>query len=95
MDTIELYRFKVLDPITGAHASFLVQGHERSPAKYASHIETEGEALYEQVSELGLEGIVCKRADSRYVAGPSRDWLKVKTAAGKQVDDERLRHLRA
>jgi len=63
--------------------------------KFASHIEDEGEAFYDQVSELALEGIVCKRADSPYVAGPSRNWVKIKTAAGMQVDDERLRHLRA
>jgi len=63
--------------------------------KLASHIEHEGEAFYDQVSQLGLEGIVCKRASSPYVAGPSRDWVKVKTAAGMQVDDERLRHVRA
>ncbi len=63
--------------------------------KLASHIEHEGEAFYDQVSQLGLEGIVCKRASSPYVAGPSRDWVKVKTAAGMQVDDERLSHLRA
>ena len=63
--------------------------------KFASHIEHEGETFYDQVSQLGLEGVVCKRASSLYVAGPSRDWLKIKTAAGMQVDDERLRHLRA
>jgi len=63
--------------------------------KFASHIEDKGEAFYDQVSQLALEGIVCKRADSPYVAGPSRDWVKVKTAAGMRVDDERLRHLRA
>src|SRR4051812_1779762 len=48
--------------------------------KFASHIDEDGEAFFEQVSQLGLEGIVCKRSDSRYVAGPSRDWIKVKTA---------------
>jgi bifunctional non-homologous end joining protein LigD len=63
--------------------------------KYASHIEVDGEAFFKQVSQLGLEGVVCKRADSAYVAGPSRHWVKIKTAAGKLVDDERLRHLRA
>jgi hypothetical protein len=26
---------------------------------------------------------------------PSRHWLKIKTAAGQRVDDERLRHVRA
>src|SRR5437868_3168265 len=56
--------------------------------KYASHIEEEGEAFFEQVSQLALEGVVCKRADSNYVAGPSRHWVKIKTAVGKLVDDQ-------
>jgi bifunctional non-homologous end joining protein LigD len=29
-------------------------------------------------SSLGLEGIVSKRAASRYRSGPSRSWLKTK-----------------
>jgi hypothetical protein len=63
--------------------------------KFASHIEHEGEAFYDQLSQLALEGIVCKCANSPYVAGRSHDWIKGKTAAGMQVADERLRHLRA
>src|SRR5438132_11397394 len=51
--------------------------------KFATHIEEDGEAFFEQVSQLALEGVVCKRADSAYVAGPSRHWIKIKTAAGK------------
>ena len=39
--------------------------------KFASHIEEDGEAFFDQVSELALEGIVCKRVHSPYVAGPS------------------------
>src|SRR5437667_10669531 len=34
------------------------------PLKYLSHFEKDGEALYEQVVKMGLEGIVAKTADS-------------------------------
>ena len=39
----------------------------------------DGEALYEQVQALGLEGIMAKRADSPYKRGPLRAWLKIRT----------------
>ena len=48
------------------------------PLRYLEHFETKGEALYEQVLQLGLEGIVAKRADSTYRAGRSADWLKIR-----------------
>jgi ATP-dependent DNA ligase len=34
---------------------------------------------------MGLEGIVSKRADSLYKAGPSKAWLKVKNGAHPSV----------
>jgi len=40
----------------------------------------DGEALYEAAQEQGLEGVIAKRADSRYQPGRrTGDWLKVKT----------------
>ena len=48
------------------------------PIRYSEHIEKAGEAMYEQVSSLGMEGLVAKRADSRYVSGRSDDWLKIR-----------------
>jgi bifunctional non-homologous end joining protein LigD len=62
--------------------------------KYASHIGERGENLYAQVAKLEVEGIVAKRADSPYKAGKSKDWLKIKTPAGKAMEDHRLRHLK-
>ncbi|MGN5477675.1 ATP-dependent DNA ligase [Cupriavidus basilensis] len=38
----------------------------------------DGEWLYQQVRALGMEGIVAKRAGSRYQGGASDDWLKIK-----------------
>lgn len=48
------------------------------PLKYVEHFEKDGEALYEQVVQLGLEGIVAKKADSPYRAGRSPNWLKIR-----------------
>jgi len=49
-----------------------------------SPVFTDGDALLTAVEEQGLEGVVAKRASSRYQAGKrTRDWLKVKTS-GRQ-----------
>ncbi|HEV2751259.1 MAG TPA: DNA ligase D [Gemmatimonadales bacterium] len=48
------------------------------PIKYIEHFETDGEALYEQVVKLSLEGIVAKKAESTYRAGRSPNWLKIR-----------------
>src|SRR2546425_5758074 len=50
------------------------------PLKYLSHFEKDGEALYEQVVKMGLEGIVAKKADAPYRAGRSPNWLKIRAA---------------
>jgi bifunctional non-homologous end joining protein LigD len=51
---------------------------EVGPLRYSEHFEKEGEALYDQAVGMGLEGIVAKKADSRYVSGRSDLWLKVR-----------------
>jgi bifunctional non-homologous end joining protein LigD len=51
----------------------------RGFVRFADHVEGDGEALFAAASERGLEGVVAKRADSRYEAGRrSKSWLKVK-----------------
>lgn len=52
--------------------------------RYLNHIETEGERFFAAAAELELEGIVAKRADSPYPAGRTRNWLKIKTGAGRE-----------
>jgi len=37
-----------------------------------------GPDLFKAACDMMLEGLVSKRRDSRYRAGPSRDWIKVK-----------------
>jgi bifunctional non-homologous end joining protein LigD len=51
---------------------------EAGPLRYADHIEEIGEAFYEQAEQMGLEGIVAKRGDSKYVGGRTDDWIKLR-----------------
>jgi bifunctional non-homologous end joining protein LigD len=46
--------------------------------RFLEHFETTGEAVFEQVTKLGLEGVVAKKADAPYRAGRSPNWLKVR-----------------
>jgi bifunctional non-homologous end joining protein LigD len=50
------------------------------PLRYADHVATDGQALFDKVRARGLEGVMAKRADSPYRAGRSADWLKVRAA---------------
>ncbi|HSJ65345.1 MAG TPA: DNA ligase D [Gemmatimonadaceae bacterium] len=43
------------------------------------HIEREGERFLAQVRELGLEGLIAKKADAPYRGGRTDLWLKIKT----------------
>ena len=52
-------------------------GPAAGPLRYSEHFEGAGEELYERVRELGLEGIVAKRAEAPYQGGRSEDWVKV------------------
>lgn len=45
--------------------------------QYVPFIEGAGEALFADICAKKMEGIVCKRKDSRYVSRRSSDWLKV------------------
>jgi bifunctional non-homologous end joining protein LigD len=56
----------------------LIEPDPRSPVQFSDHLECDGVRFFEAAAELGLEGIVSKRAASRYCSGPSRSWLKTK-----------------
>ena len=45
------------------------------------HIETHGDALFRVIVDGDHEGVVAKRADAPYRAGPSNAWLKIKNCA--------------
>jgi ATP-dependent DNA ligase len=48
----------------------------------------DGTAVFEYVCSLGLEGIVSKRKDSRYISGRSPYWLKMKNPGSEAVRRE-------
>ena len=49
------------------------------PIQFSAHVLGNGDAMFEQVKAMELEGIVSKRIDSRYVSGRSTAWLKAKS----------------
>jgi len=56
-----------------------------SVIKLSEHIEGEGEALFREVAKFRLEGMMAKRADSKYVQKRSSDWLKIKTVMRQEI----------
>ena len=54
-----------------------------------SHTFSDGEKLLHATAQNGLEGIVSKRRESVYVAGPASGWIKVKTAEWREANRER------
>lgn len=53
----------------------------RDPAdrlQFSRHIAGGGQALFDQMSAGGHEGIIAKRADAPYIGDRTRSWLKIK-----------------
>jgi len=50
----------------------------RSHIQLSDHVDRDAMAFFAEACRMGLEGVVSKRADSRYVQRRSNDWLKVK-----------------
>lgn len=50
----------------------------RDPLRFTTHRNAEGEASFQEACERGWEGLIAKRAASRYRGGRSKDWLKFK-----------------
>ena len=46
--------------------------------RYLEHIERAGDAFLKQVTALGLEGVIAKKADAPYRGGRTDKWLKIK-----------------
>ena len=52
------------------------------------HIKLDGPLVFEHACKLRAEGIVSKRAGSRYVGSPCDHWRKVKNPAAPAVKPE-------
>ena len=68
-----------LRPLEDAALSRLVAGLDG--VLFSEAIEAEGALVFAKACEMGLEGIVSKRAGSLYRSGASKSWLKTKNAA--------------
>jgi ATP-dependent DNA ligase len=49
-----------------------------SRIQFSESFEGDAAMIFRAVDSMGLEGMVSKRADSRYRSGPSKSWLKAK-----------------
>jgi ATP-dependent DNA ligase len=63
------------------HLQSLVGGNPRSHIHFSTNVTGNGREFFEAADRLGLEGIVSKRPDSRYVSDRTKLWLKCKTFA--------------
>ena len=90
-----LYLFDVLEidgeplvelPLAERHERLQALIDKRNKTVRVSDLFDDGDALFEAATAQRLEGIVSKRADSRYEAGRrSRNWLKVKTQGRQEL----------
>lgn len=70
-----LRRKELLRSLLGAEPG---SGAPASTLHYVDHVAGASAEFFRAACSSGLEGIVCKRADSHYVSGRGRDWQKVK-----------------
>ncbi len=53
--------------------------------RFVNHRNADGERLFKDACERGLEGVIGKRAESSYRHARSRDWLKFKCLAEQEL----------
>jgi bifunctional non-homologous end joining protein LigD len=53
--------------------------------RFSTHRNRDGEAYFAEACRKGWEGLVAKRADSRYTDKRSKDWLKLKCEQGQEL----------
>lgn len=89
LDEIDAYVFDLLHldgqdltslPLTERKKKLesLLKKSKQKTLLYSAHIDGDGGAVFAKVCETGLEGIISKRANSIYVAGRQKSWLKIK-----------------
>src|SRR6516164_5211048 len=66
-------------------------GARADGVRLCEHIEdADGAVVFRAACNMGLEGIVAKRRDSRYRSGRCRDWIKVKNIAHPAIERKML-----
>ncbi len=57
----------------------------RGDLRFTPHRNRDGEVFFEEACRKGWEGVIAKRADSRYVTTRSDDWLKFKCDRAQEM----------
>jgi bifunctional non-homologous end joining protein LigD len=60
-----------------AHLKKLI---EKTAIQFSESFEIEGKEMFAHACKIGLEGVVSKVRDSRYLSGRGRDWVKTTCA---------------
>jgi bifunctional non-homologous end joining protein LigD len=55
------------------------------PLRFTEHRVGDGVDFYQEACRLGWEGLIAKRADARYQAGRTKDWLKFKCENNQEL----------
>jgi bifunctional non-homologous end joining protein LigD len=86
-DRLHLYLFDLLYrdgfdlrglPLTERKAALRELVPEDDFIRVSDHLEGVTDEVRQHACRMGVEGIICKRAESAYRAGRGRDWLKIK-----------------
>jgi bifunctional non-homologous end joining protein LigD len=67
-----------------ALAGIIASAPQAARVALSEHFDIDGEAFFEHVSRLGLEGMISKRFDRPYRSGRSNDWLKSKCVLSQE-----------
>ncbi|RUO29994.1 DNA ligase D [Aliidiomarina sedimenti] len=79
LDGYDLSKTPLTARKSALHGLMLASGIDDSGLiRYTDHVHGQGPEFAEHAGHLGLEGIICKRADGPYRSGRNREWLKVK-----------------
>src|ERR1051326_7533485 len=79
-------------PFTKRKASLktILRRTRNNRIRFTQHIVGEGLVLFAELEQLHVEGMVAKKLESKYESGRMREWLKVKTSAGKEEMRKRI-----
>ena len=65
-------------PLTARKRLLMEAVPKLGPVRVLDHVDREGDAFLEQVSAIGLEGIIAKKSNAPYRGGRTDKWLKIK-----------------
>lgn len=86
-DLLYLNGHNIMDLPLTERKSLLPQVIEDIPqVYYCDHVESMAKAFFEQAVEMGMEGVIAKKADSKYSPGARSDkWLKIKAFESQEA----------